>query len=321
MTPENILGDEGRFFGGKWYRTQAGGGNISIKDEDYLYIKASGTTLKNMSSPGNVAKIPLKELKNTVLSALCGDFYMDPDEFVKSFITKTGLSPSVESCFHCLGPEVVVHTHLTGAISVSSSFDAQSMLQTLEKKTGYEIRHVKYARPGFPLAKEIYSAVKDGESKVFMLQNHGIVIFGDEYNSVRNIFQIMENTLFEIIGEKLTDNHNYTAEECGNELFKIKASGLIKDAFIRPLTPDFVLHFGAGLRTVDDKDEMISKGLYYYRGDYFISGYMDESLTGALEIVAQQQQCYNDTKGKLRFLFDSDIQDILNWGPGKYSAN
>ena len=151
---------------------QAAGGNTSLKDGGVMWIKASGTWLKDASS--HDIFVPLDHA--AILTALAKN---DPackscTAFVRTDLNATGLRPSIETTVHALMPQrVVVHVHCVNTIAWAIRADAEARLA--EKLNGFNWAFIPYARPGLPLAGAISSRLKP-DIDVLVLGNHGLVV-------------------------------------------------------------------------------------------------------------------------------------------------
>lgn len=154
---------------------QAAGGNTSLKDGGTMWIKASGTWLKDAASRDIF--VPLDHA--AILAGLAQD---DPacescTAFVRSDLNGTGLRPSIETTVHALMPQrVVVHVHCVNTIAWAIRADAEQRLG--EKLKDFDWAFIPYARPGLPLAGAISSRMRPGVN-VLVLGNHGLVVAAD----------------------------------------------------------------------------------------------------------------------------------------------
>ena len=154
---------------------QAAGGNTSLKDEGVMWIKASGTWLKDAMSRDIF--VPLDHA--AILAALARN---DPacescTSFVRTDLNSTGLRPSIETTVHALMPQrVVVHVHCVNTIAWAIRADGEQRLA--EKLKGFDWAYIPYARPGLPLAGAIQSRIRPGVN-VLVLGNHGLAVAAD----------------------------------------------------------------------------------------------------------------------------------------------
>ena len=154
---------------------QAAGGNTSLKDDGVMWIKASGTWLKDAATRDIF--VPLDHA--AILEALARN---DPacescTAFVRTDLNGTGLRPSIETTVHALMPQrVVVHVHCVNTIAWAIRVDAEQRL--VEKLKGFDWAFIPYARPGLPLAGAIQSRMRSGVN-VLVLGNHGLAVAAD----------------------------------------------------------------------------------------------------------------------------------------------
>jgi len=171
---------------------QGGGGNTSVKTADgkYMYIKASGTALKDMSvkegwrrlrldlarsvvKDDSLAKMPPQkrepEVVNRLLSA-CDDN------------VKTVARPSVEAHLHAWLDKCVIHLHPSAAGAYVNAKNGRAKLDKLFKSEPLPPLWVPYTDPGYMLAKRIARLVEQYEQRygkgpaMLFLEKHGLFI-------------------------------------------------------------------------------------------------------------------------------------------------
>jgi rhamnose utilization protein RhaD (predicted bifunctional aldolase and dehydrogenase) len=131
---------------------QAAGGNTSLKDDGIMWIKASGTWLKDAQArdifvPLDHAAIMSAQAQNDPACESC-------TAFVRTDLNSTGLRPSIETTVHALMPQrVVVHVHCVNTIAWAIRADGEQRLA--EKLASFNWAYIPYARPGLPLAGAI----------------------------------------------------------------------------------------------------------------------------------------------------------------------
>lgn len=172
--------------------TRAGGGNSSAKKDGVLWIKPSGVS---MATLGAEDLVPLA--MDVLTDALAAP---DPDpslgDPVQHLATLARLDdgprrPSVEIPFHALiGDTYVLHTHPLLINAVTCNADGEEITRRL---FGDDVLWVPYVDPGLPLAREIatrrdaYTA-RTGlpAPSVTFLMNHGLIVSGDDPDSIRD---------------------------------------------------------------------------------------------------------------------------------------
>ncbi len=161
---------------------QAAGGNTSLKQDDVMWIKASGTWLRDAARD---IFVPVDH--EALLTALAKN---DPaceacTEFVLTDLNATGLRPSIETTVHALMPQrVVVHVHCVNTIAWAIRSDAEKQLAG--KLSDFNWTFIPYARPGLPLANAIAARLKPGVD-VLILGNHGLVVAAETVVEAANL--------------------------------------------------------------------------------------------------------------------------------------
>lgn len=171
----------------------AGGGNTSYKDENRLWVKASGHALATITEDGFAV------LDRTLLNEMGEKAYNEDtairEEQVKNdlavaCVTK-GRRPSVETSLHnCMGFAFVVHLHPTLVNGLMCSANAEAVCGEIFPEALY----IEYTDPGYTLFKKVYDrinaykAANGKEPQVIFLQNHGIFVGGDTTAEIEGIY-------------------------------------------------------------------------------------------------------------------------------------
>jgi rhamnose utilization protein RhaD (predicted bifunctional aldolase and dehydrogenase) len=155
--------------------TQAAGGNTSLKAGDTLWIKASGTWLKDALAEDIMVPVAIPPLLRAVEQR---DPTADqPQDFAIAALNTRRLRPSIETTVHALMPQrVVLHVHCVDTISLAVQADCEA--QVAKRLDGLEWAYVPYRRPGLPLAQGIAERLRPGVD-VLILANHGLVVAAD----------------------------------------------------------------------------------------------------------------------------------------------
>ncbi len=167
---------------------QAAGGNTSLKADGVMWIKASGTWLRDAVSrdifvPVDHAALMAALAQDDAACETCA-------KFVRGDLNANGLRPSIETTVHALMPQrVVVHVHCVNTISWAIRRDAEARLS--ERLGGVDWAFIPYARPGLPLARAIAERLKPGID-VLVLGNHGLVVAAD---SVAEAAKLLERVV------------------------------------------------------------------------------------------------------------------------------
>jgi len=153
---------------------QAAGGNSSIKEDDTLWVKASGLWLRDALQRPMFVPVALSQVRARVSA---GD--ADPvGPAVLQAQAIAGLRPSIETTLHALMPHrVVLHVHAIDAIVWAVLPDTQAMLTKL--LAGINWGWVGYHRPGLPLTHAVAELTQRQAVDVVVMANHGMVVGAD----------------------------------------------------------------------------------------------------------------------------------------------
>ncbi|HLN74803.1 MAG TPA: SDR family NAD(P)-dependent oxidoreductase [Prolixibacteraceae bacterium] len=185
-----------RYFGNRKDFVIAGGGNTSYKDEERIYVKASGVSLATIDEHG-FAVLDRKAMKQ-ISEKTYSENVMERENQIKHDLLRArlqpekGLRPSVEASLHNLiDYRFVVHTHSTKVNGLMCAIEAESITAQL---FGDEVVYVPYVDPGYILFKEVESRIIDyrkktgKEPQIILLQNHGIFVAADTVEEIHSIY-------------------------------------------------------------------------------------------------------------------------------------
>ena len=154
---------------------QAAGGNSSVKENDTLWVKASGLWLRDALLRPIFVPVALSQVRAGVSA---GDADPVGPAVLQALATELGLRPSIETTLHALMPHrVVLHVHAVDAIVWAVLPNAQARLKPL--LTGIAWGWVDYHRPGLPLTRGVADLIQHQAVDVVMMANHGLVIGAD----------------------------------------------------------------------------------------------------------------------------------------------
>lgn len=154
---------------------QGPGGNISLKRDGVMWVKASGTWM--MEATARPILVPVD-----VAAVLDGLAAGDPacetcSAFVRHDLTRSPLRPSIETTLHAVMPQrVVVHVHCVETISIACLSDAVERLAAPLK--GLNWTFVPYVRPGASLGRRMAEHLC-AATNVVVLGKHGLVVAGE----------------------------------------------------------------------------------------------------------------------------------------------
>ena len=167
---------------------QGAGGNVSWKDAETLWIKASGFDLADAARESIFLPVDLCHLQDSLAR---GDFAVVP-----RILADTSLRPSIETLLHGLMPHpLVLHLHPVEILAHLVRRDADDILGA-RLPLAVRWASVAYAKPGAALARALAEALasKPGTDAIFM-HNHGIVIGGESVDDVAEILDTLSKAL------------------------------------------------------------------------------------------------------------------------------
>jgi rhamnose utilization protein RhaD (predicted bifunctional aldolase and dehydrogenase) len=310
---------------------QGAGGNVSWKDGDVLWVKASGTWLADAKDKNIFVPIQLPHLRQSIAKK---DFHVIP-----KVLGNSKLKPSIETLLHALMPhKVVVHLH---AIEILAHLVRFNPTKNLQKLIGTKIMWsiVDYFKPGAELARAVSENLLDNlDSNVIFLCNHGVVIGGESVKDIEIILEklimMLKNPINKILIDVNTIQKDQTLQLQGYTLnIDKEINQLATNKFLsKRLRNDWTLYPDHAVFLGDPANilgySITSKGLSNMINNKptFI---FDESL-GVYEsdevTLAQkaQLQCYYDVlirqpiNEKLVSLSQNSINELLQWDAEKY---
>ena len=159
---------------------QAGGGNISLKtNSSEMLVKSTGVELSNVSEKQGIVNTDFRKIKAFVESASekeCSEKeYMEA--LKQSIIENSIQMPSMETGFHSILGNAVIHTH---PISINSIVCAKNGKTLVKEALNENFVWVPYETPGIDLSmailKQLQQSDTSGKSTVVFLENHGLIV-------------------------------------------------------------------------------------------------------------------------------------------------
>jgi NAD(P)-dependent dehydrogenase (short-subunit alcohol dehydrogenase family)/rhamnose utilization protein RhaD (predicted bifunctional aldolase and dehydrogenase) len=197
MKPEiNELIEISKYYGNDKEYVIAGGGNTSFKDNETIWIKASGESLSELNEEGLVA---LSRQKLHIISS--GIYSEDPlireeqfkDDLFRSILDPgKNMIPTVETSLHeIIQYKFIVHLHPTLINGVLCSRNAKSL--TL-KLFGESVLFLPYTDPGYTLFKKLESEIISYRGKfshdpqIIFVENYGSFVGADSSEEIKKIY-------------------------------------------------------------------------------------------------------------------------------------
>ncbi len=174
---------------------QGGGGNTSVKTADgtYMYIKASGTALKDMNATEGWRRLRLDLVRSVAEDESLAQMPTQAGELevVNRLLRacdddiKVEARPSVEAHLHAWLDKYVIHLHPSAAGAYVNARNGKATLEKLFKAESLPPLWVPYADPGYMLAGRIAKLVEGYRNQfgkgpaMLFLEKHGLLITAD----------------------------------------------------------------------------------------------------------------------------------------------
>ena len=174
---------------------QGGGGNTSVKHGDFMAIKASGSLLSQVSLEKAFSVVSYKEIQDCLRKPRISERALA--DKINSFSTEDNNRPSIETGFHALLGNSVMHCHSVYANILNCSKEGKSIALNIFPEAFW----IEYGTPGRDLTLKIMDAVQcdKGYSKIrpgiFFLQNHGLIISASNPNDAIRTHQEVNNKI------------------------------------------------------------------------------------------------------------------------------
>lgn len=156
---------------------QGAAGNVSWKDGDTLWVKASGSCLADAGREELFVAVDLAALRQAVAAA-----HFDSTPPV---LNHSALRPSIETWLHAMLPHpVVLHLHAVQALAHLVCADAP---RRLAARMPADLPYVllDYAKPGAALAQSLAQALPHSpDTAVVLMRNHGVLLGADSVQAM-----------------------------------------------------------------------------------------------------------------------------------------
>jgi rhamnose utilization protein RhaD (predicted bifunctional aldolase and dehydrogenase) len=173
--------------GGNILLVQGAGGNSSVKQDDVLWVKASGAWLSEAQQKPMFVPV---ELAGARAALAAGNEKMP----VAGGFGEVTLRASIETSLHALMPHpVVLHVHAVNTIAWAALEGVESELQ--KRLAGLAWRQLPYRRPGLPLSQVVAEHTAKTRADVLILGNHGLLVGADSCDAAEALIAEVERRL------------------------------------------------------------------------------------------------------------------------------
>lgn len=315
--------------------TQGGGGNTSVKDGDVMYIKASGFKLKDIDEVTAYVPMDLKKIQQFFASVdlTDGKDYEALNKQVTAEATLkmeglAALRPSVEVGFHSVLKKYVIHTHSIYANLLTCAVKSEEMAKEIFAGADFGYIFMPYIDPGFTLSVKMNEAVQEYVAKtgkypeVIFMQNHGLVVSGDDIARVKEVNEAVNNKIIAYFGLKDEYREVTLVKEAEGVYYSktplitafVKENALTKAMLDEyPLYPDQLVYLNNLVAYAPEKMVADGKTVRYTTNEK--EAYtLEETLFAYLFVVTT-------LKGKgieISTMSEKDVYFINNWEAEKY---
>ncbi|MER8551484.1 class II aldolase/adducin family protein [Mesorhizobium sp. M0976] len=312
--------------------TQAAGGNTSLKAGDTLWIKASGTWLKDALTADIMVPVSIPPLLEAIERR--DPAAEQPQAFAIGALNPRGLRPSIETTVHALMPQrIVLHVHCVETISLAVQADCEA--EVARRLDGHQWTYVPYRRPGLPLAQGIAERLRPGVD-ILILGNHGLVVAAETVAAADMLLRRVTRLLARPPRQVAEPDIVALTALAGGSGYRLPADVEAHAVAIDPeccrmaaggsLYPDHVIFLGEGsvvARPDEDVKRVIERcgaapvailfpGLgVLMRGD---AGAGADAMQRCLADVTARV----DVAAKLNYLTAAENDELINWDAEKY---
>ena len=245
---------------------QGAGGNSSLKSDEMILVKASGTKLADALTSDIFVELNLTDaraaveqgqldrLKDIALPTLDGHL----------------LRPSIETALHLIMPHAcVAHVHALNTITASIQPALSDQIDIALE--GLRWTRIPYVMPGEPLARAVHSALKRSQIDVVILDNHGLVVGADTPDLAMALVRDVETRLAPLARRRATKPIEVAAdlvEECSrSDQFELIDDAAVQAIAFDPLAraaavagtlyPDHAVFLGPGAALRDPGETLV----------------------------------------------------------------
>lgn len=311
---------------------QGPGGNVSIKDDAVMWIKASGTWLAHALTRPIMVPVALPPLLEGLER---GDPACDSCvDFVRADINPNALRPSIETSVHAVMPQrVVVHVHCIETIAWAAQANAEAALAPLLRDMPWAF--VPYIKPGLSLSQAMRPAVERG-ARVVILGNHGLVVAADTVLETEALLDDVVNRLKRPVRDANPPNLAHLERLARGTPYGVPDDEGMHGVATNPLSlraaiggsiyPDHVIFLGPGVVALGDGetlDEAVARAARPTLPLVLVPGagvVLHESATAATRALAR---CLSDVTARLgdeplHYIGAANEAALLDWDAEKY---
>ena len=333
MYSNNLLDSICHQIGNNLFFTQGAGGNISVKEDYKLIIKASGKWLSDVYTENIYTEVDLRKITANVLK---GNF-----NFKINTLNKDQLKPSIETIVHGTIPKkYIVHIHHINSLVHLINKNCRSILADKLKSYEYNYSIIDYAKPGDQLAKLIHNQILiNKDTEVFLLKNHGVFFCSDNLDTITNQINDLDKLLY--LEPILRTNNAFTAINSDFKLSKVFKNkfNLFPSDLVQSLVhltnsteilreywnlyPDHIVFMKQSAAIYENIEEFLNNKtsddnlIFILKVGVFIKSKPSLAMIRQLEAYSEIIKRVSNFK-ELSVLTKSQVSEIVNWDSEKY---
>ena len=179
------------YCGERFDLVQAGGGNISFKTDNTLFVKSSGCNLTDIDIHKNYVGVKYKNIIHDINNIIKTTDKKQLEKYSSKIVNDNILflkkyKPSIETTMHCITKKYTVHIHPLAFSSICGLSDCKELIN----KHFNDVCFIDYVTPGISVTQQLMD--KYTNENIIFLKNHGIVVTSDDPNEIYNL---LENTI------------------------------------------------------------------------------------------------------------------------------
>lgn len=319
-----------KYCGQRFDLSQAGGGNISFKLNNLLFVKSSGISLSDVSKKYGYS-IVLNDL-------LIEKENLNTDINLTELTIINNSKPSIETYMHSLLKKYIVHLHPLMVNKISIRNDGKYIFKKLFQNSLI----LDYVKPGIKIYEQIKKSYNN--EQIIFLMNHGVIYTSDNIEEIYKLIEDTEEKIkkfleIEIFDYKSIYDINFHLNKIFKENFILYSSDdiiinkYIKENkerfFLKPLFPDYIVYCGEKPLEIDIKKDLeiqILNYLHNYKTNpniiicndkLFIYG-KNKSKCRDIEEVLKYNLLLVEKNENFNFLNEEEIKFITFWDEEKY---
>jgi HAD superfamily hydrolase (TIGR01549 family) len=313
-----------KYCGERFDLVQAGGGNTSVKIDEFMFIKASGFRLTSIDENNGYVMV-----NNTILLE---DIEQNSVKNVTEYNFIGITRGSIETYMHSILKTYTIHLHPIQINRVLISKNAKEIINNIYPNSLI----IDYITPGINVCNKIKELYND--EKIIFLLNHGIIITSDNFDEVYYLLDdVLEkfesyqnidfikykntNKISNLINNLFnTNNVSYLCEDSMINKFLIKNKELFKEKIT---FPDVLIYCGVeillNLNNIEDYKNKYNESpkIIIYTNNVYINSHSINKCK-EIEEVLKSNLIILDSNFEKIYLELEEICFLNNWDAEKY---